>query len=149
MATRYTLHVNGEATDFTRSAKPKVIAEAERLITEKQANSVAVFTDNGTEVYSRVRKLKNILHPTKPYTKVIELPAELAELVPAGYVAVHQRKRDTAVLVRREDENAAGPALAVLDTTTAELIEVENQRLASQVMKQLGARNRETAEASA
>lgn len=100
MATKYTLNVNGVPTDFARSTKATVVAEAEsRRAADKVA--VSVTTDAGNVVFELAApKQRVITVHTKPFTKVIDVDETIQELVLAGYVAAHRRPRNGATLLR-------------------------------------------------
>lgn len=133
---QYTIHLNGTPTDFTRSTKATVVAEADRLRKSKERSLIEVVTAAGNVVYSlKEVKARVITKHTKPFTKTIELPAEFAALVPAGYVAAYERPRNDAVVLRNEgaDEDER---YAVMRRSTGEVLElVPTTRDAGQVMK--------------
>lgn len=136
-ASKYTLFINGEATEFARSTKATVVAEADRLRTkEKVRDGIEVRTAAGHVAYAlKPIKARVITKHTKPFTKTIELPAELAALVPAGYVPAYERPRNDAVVLRNEgaDEDER---YAVMQRSTGTIVElVPTTRDAGQVMK--------------
>lgn len=137
MATKYTIFRNETATDFARSTKATVVAEAERLrAKDKVRDLIEVRTDAGNVVFAlKEVKTRVITKHTKPYTKTIELPAELKSLVPAGYVPAYERPRNDAVVLRNEDADAE-ERYAVMRRSTGEVLElVGTTREAGQVMK--------------
>lgn len=137
-STKYTVLVNGEATDFTRSTKATVIAEADRLRRDGERAAISVVTGAGTEVYAlKEVKRKVFSFRTKPYTKTIELPGDLAKLVAAGYVAAYERPNKDAVVLRNEGAEE-DERYAVARRSTGEILElVPTTRDAGQVMKSL------------
>jgi hypothetical protein len=139
---QYTLTVGGEPTDFARSTKATVIAEADRLRTkEKVRDAIGVVTAKGTEVYSlKEIKARVITKHTKPYTKTITLPDELAKLVLEGYVAAYERPRNDAVVLRNESAEE-DERYAVTRRSTGEVVAlVPTTRDAGQVMKEMKAK---------
>lgn len=136
---KYTITVNGEATDFARATKATVVAEADRLRTkDKVRDAIAVVTDKGTEVYAlKAIKARVITKHTKPFTKTIELPSDLAALVLDGYVAAYERPRNDAVVLRNESAEES-ERYAVTRRSTGELVElVQTTRDAGAVMKSM------------
>lgn len=144
MATsKYTIFLNGEPTEFARSTKATVVAEADRLRTkEKVRDLIEVRTATGHVAYAlKAVKARVITVHTKPYTKTIELPSDLAKLVPAGYVPAYERPRNDAVVLRNEDADAE-ERYAVARRSTGELVElVATTRDAGQVMKAMATAN--------
>lgn len=134
---KYTIFQGGEATEFARSTKATVVAEAERLRTkDKVRDLIEVRTEVGTVVFAlKEVKARVITKHTKPFTKVIDLPAEFAALVPAGYVAAYERPRNDAVVLRNEGAEE-DERYAVMRRSTGEVVElVGTTRDAGQVMK--------------
>lgn len=133
----YTIFQADQATDYHRATKATVIAEAERLRTkDKVRDALEVRTDKGNVVFAlKAIKARVITRHTKPFTKTIELPAEFAALVPAGYVAAYERPRNDAVVLRNEDAEEE-ERYAVMRRSTGEVVEfVQTTRDAGQVMK--------------
>jgi hypothetical protein len=104
--TTYTLFVQTEAggefvaTDFTRSKKATVIAEAEkRRGTEKVG--VEVRTQTGTAVFFLKKPNKRVVTRfTKPYTLRIDLDETITVKAPEGYEPIHVRPRNGVVVFR-------------------------------------------------
>lgn len=146
--TKYTVRIDGVDTDFTRSKKETVVAEATRRLKAKEGYKVEVVTQAGNVVFTAARR--KITKVTKPYTKTIELPEDLATAVPEGYAAAYARYRNGAVVLRREadieDDDSRYAVLNVLTRTIAGY--AETTRGAGQIMKGLGA-DRKAAKASA
>lgn len=132
----YTIFTGGEATDFHRATKATVVAEADRLRKAKVRDLIEVRTDKGGVVYElKAIKARVITKHTKPYTKTIELPSDLAALVLDGYVAAYERPRNDAVVLRNETAEE-DERYAVTRRSTGELVElVATTREAGQVMK--------------
>lgn len=132
--TRYTLHVNGQPTDFARSTKATVIAEAERVRNHDRVD-VAVVTQAGTEVFSLAApKQRVVTKHTKPFTKTITVDEQLAALVLEGYEPAYRRPRNGATVLRNME--------AELDERYAVVYDDESQpefapttREAGQLMK--------------
>lgn len=135
-ATKYTIFINDTATDFARSTKATVVAEADRLRKAGERGAIEVRTGTGHVAYGlKEIKARNITKHTKPFTKTVELPADFAKLVPAGYVAAYTRPRNDAAVLRNEgaDEDER---YAVMRLSTGELVDfVATTRDAGQVMK--------------
>lgn len=140
--TTYTLHIDGVATDYTRSTKATVVAAARAALLAKQGYKVEVVTQTGHISFTAVRR--HVTKHTKPFTKVITLPENLQHLVPAGYVAAYARLRNTAIVLRNED--APEPErYAVIDTINGEFAGfAHTTREAGQIMKALGVAVRES-----
>ena len=134
---KYTIFQGGEATEFVRSTKATVVAEAARLRTkEKVRDLIEVRTEAGTVVHSlKEVKARVITKHTKPYTKTITLPEELQALVPEGYTAAYERTRNDAVVGRNLDADPE-ERYSVTRRSTGELVAlVPTTRDAGQVMK--------------
>ena len=134
---KYTIVINGTETDFARSTKATVVAEADRLRTkDKERGLIQVVTDKGTVVHElKEIKARVITKHTKPYTKTIELPTELQDLVPAGYTAAYERPRNDAVVGRNLDADPE-ERYSVTRRSTGEVVDlVPTTRDAGQVMK--------------
>lgn len=136
--TAYTVHVDGVATDFTRTTKATVVTEAERRLAAKDGYKVEVVTQTGTVVFTAARR--KVTKVTKPYTKVIEVSPEIAALVPDGYATSYERPRNGTVVLRREaDIEEDDSRYAVLDTVAKSIAGyAETTRGAGQIMKSLG-----------
>lgn len=137
---QYTIHVNGTATDFARSTKATVVAEADRLRTkEKVRDLIEVRTAAGSVVYSlKAVKARVITKHTKPFTKTIDLPEDLAALVPDGYVPAYERPRNDAVVLRNDELKGGEDFYAVARRSTGEVVAyVGTTRDAGQVMKEM------------
>lgn len=132
---KYTIQVNGKATDFARSTKATVVAEADRLRTKaKVRDLIEVVTDKGTAVYAlKAVKARVITKRTKAFTKTIELPAELMKLVPAGYVPAYERPRNDTVVLRNEDAEQEERYAVVRRSTQEFLGFAETTREAGQI----------------
>jgi hypothetical protein len=134
---KYTIFLDGAATEYARSTKATVIAEADRLRTkDKVRDLIEVRTDKGTVVHAlKAVKARVITRHTKAYTKTITLPEDLAKLVPAGYVAAYERPRNDAVVLRSESAESED-RYAVARRSTGEVVAyVPTTRDAGQVMK--------------
>lgn len=134
---KYTIFQGGEATDFARATKATVIAEADRLRTkDKVRDALEVRTDKGNVVYElKEVKARVITKHTKPFTKTITLPEDLAKLVPAGYVPAYERPRNDAVVLRNEGAEE-DERYAVMQRSTGKIVDlVPTTRDAGQVMK--------------
>lgn len=136
MTTKYTIFINDTATDFARSTKATVVTEADRLRKTGEKGLIEVRTQTGHVAYAlKAVKARVITKHTKPYTKTITLPTDLAKLVPSGYVPAYERPRNDAVVLRNEgaDEDER---YAVMRRSTGEVLElVGTTRDAGQVMK--------------
>lgn len=137
--TAYTVTVDSVATDFTRSKKESAVAEATRRLAAKEGYVVEVVTQTGTVVFRAARR--RVTKFTKPFTKVVELPSDIAGLVPDGYAAAYIRSRNGAVVLRREadieDDDSRYAVLDIVANTLAGYS--ETTRGAGQIMKALGA----------
>jgi hypothetical protein len=138
--TQYTVLVNGETTDFTRSTKATAVAHAESVLGEKGNWKVEVVTQTGTVVFTATRR-KPERFRAPAYTKTVRLAPEIAELVPEGYAAAYERTRNGTVVLRREaDIEDDDSRYAVLDVVAQELVGyAETTRAAGAIMKALGA----------
>ena len=137
--TAYTVHVNGEATDFTRSTKATAVAHAEAVLAEKGNWKVEVVTQTGTVVFTAARRRPERFR-ARPFTKTVELTPDVAALVPEGYAAAYERTRNGTVVLRREaDIEDDDSRYAVLDVVAKSLVGfAETTRGAGQIMKALG-----------
>lgn len=100
--TRYTVHVGGKATDFTRSTKATAVAEAEAQA-KATRKAVEVQTGTGAVVFSLPAAKQRVAYRHKhPDTKVIEVDAALAALIPAGYVPAYRRPTKGTTVLRNE-----------------------------------------------
>jgi len=138
MTTKYTLQVNGEATEFARSTKATVVAEADRLRKSGVREGIEVVTGAGHVAYAlKAIKSRVITFHTKPYTKTITLDKEIASLVPKGYTAAYARLRNGAVVGRNleadEDERYVVVAIATGEVAG----HAATTREAGQIMKGL------------
>lgn len=137
--TQYTVLVNGETTDFTRSKKETAVAHAQSVLAEKGNWKVEVVTQTGTVVFSAARRRPERFR-ARPYTKTVELTPEVAKLVPEGYAAAYERTRNGTVVLRREEDIVEDPSrYAVLDVVAKSLVGfAETTRGAGKIMKALG-----------
>jgi hypothetical protein len=137
--TQYTVLVNGETTDFTRSKKETAVAQAQAVLGEKGNWKVEVVTQTGTVVFEATRR-KPERFRAKPFTKTVTLEPEIAELVPEGYAAAYERTRNGTVVLRREaDIEDDDSRYAVLDVVAKSLVGfAETTRAAGAIMKALG-----------
>jgi hypothetical protein len=138
--TRYVIAIDGANTDVKYSKKDRAINAARTHLAKKDGYVVQVFTEAGTEVFKAARR--KVTKFTAPYTKTIDLPENLAALVPNGYVAAYARHRNGAVVLRLEDQDIVeDPSLyAVLDTVAGTLAGyAPTTRDAGKLMKALGA----------
>ena len=127
---KYILTIDGEQTDFARATKSTVVDEMTKVRKGGEKRALSVVTDKGSVVAElKAVKTRLITKHTKPYTKTIELPAELAALVPEGYAAAYERPTKDAVVLRREsdeveafDENAAEFRYTVVQRSTCDLL---------------------------
>lgn len=135
---KYTIFQGGEATEFARSTKATVVAEAERLRTkDKVRDLIEVRTEAGTVVFAlKEVKSRVITKHTKPYTKTITLPDELQALVPDGYTAAYERPRNDAVVGRNLDADPEERYSVTRRSTGEQLGLVATTREAGQVMKE-------------
>jgi hypothetical protein len=140
--TAYTLFVQTEKdgefvpTDYKRSKKGAVIAEAEkRRATEKVG--VSVRTETGTEVFFGKKPNKRVITRfTKPYTLTIDLGGEdLVALVPEGYVPAYHRPRNEAFVLRNDEKKGTDEFYLVLDHSGNELGFAMTTRAAGALMK--------------
>lgn len=136
--TAYTVHVDGVATDFTRTTKATAVTEAERRLTAKEGFKVEVVTQTGTVVFTAARR--KAAKVTKPFTKVVEVAPEVAALVPEGYATAYERPRNGTVVLRREaDIEDDDSRYAVLDVVAKAIAGyAETTRGAGKIMKNLG-----------
>jgi hypothetical protein len=137
--TQYIVRVNGDLTDYVRSTKATAVTEADRVYADlnRRAN-VDVVTGTGHVAYAlNLVKARIITKFTRPFTKVITLPAEIAALVPEGYVTAYARlTHDATVLRRTSDIPEDDSRWAVMNTSTGEIVAyVPSTRDAGQVMK--------------
>jgi hypothetical protein len=136
--TTYTVHVDGVATDFTRTTKATVVTEAERRLSAKEGFKVEVVTQTGVVVFTAARR--KVTKMTKPFTKTVEVSPEVAALIPEGYAAAYERPRNGTVVLRREvDLEEDDSRYAVLDTVAKAISGyAETTRGAGKIMKALG-----------
>lgn len=134
--TSYTLTVAGEPTDFVRSTKATVVAEAEKTRKAGQKGAICVVTQTGFVAFElKAVKQRLITKTTKPFTKVVELPTELAARVPDGYVAAYARLRQNAIVLRNEDADEES-RYAVMQALTGDIVDyAATTREAGQIMK--------------
>ena len=137
--TQYTIVVNGETTDFTRSKKETAVAQAQAVLGEKGNWKVEVVTQTGTVVFTAARR-KPERFRAPAYTKTVALEPEIAALVPEGYAAAYERTRNGTVVLRREEDIVEDPSrYAVLDVVAKSLVGfAETTRDAGKIMKALG-----------
>lgn len=142
--TTYIVTTNGVADSKPFSRKDKAISAAEGAFAAG-AKSVSVATAAGTVVFSAAKSKRY----AKPFTRVVNLSPEHAELVPAGYVAAYERVRNGAVVLRREtDEPEDDSRYAVLDTTNGVLAGFgATTRHVGAIMKSLGNQHKSAAKA--
>jgi len=136
-ATKYTIFVNGTATEYAKSTKATVVAEANRLRNkDKVRDLIEVRTDKGHVAFAlKAVKSRVITKHTKPFTKTIELPAEFAKLVPSGYVPAYERPRNDAVVLRAIKEVEKEARYAVMQRSTGKVVGyTATTREAGQVM---------------
>lgn len=69
--TKYTVQIDGVATDFTRSKKESAVTEATRRLKAKEGFVAEVVTQTGTVVFRAARR--RVTKHTKPFTKTVEL----------------------------------------------------------------------------
>lgn len=137
--TTYTVVLDGANTDIVRSKKESAVNQARTLLADRKGYRVQVVTGAGTVVFEAARR--KITKFTKPFTKVVDLPEDIAALVPEGYAAAYTRPRNGAVVLRMEDpEVVEDPSLyAVLDTVAKTIADfAATTRDAGQIMKSLG-----------
>lgn len=136
-ATTYTLVIDGTATDFVRSTKATVIKEADARIAAKDGYKAEVVTSGGKTVHTVSRR--KITKFTRPFTKVIDVPEDLADLVPAGYAAAYARYRNGAIVLRRESDIVEDPSRYAVISIVARSIAgyAATTRDAGQIMKSL------------
>jgi hypothetical protein len=133
--THYTLQVNGENVDFVRTTKATVVAEAERVNAETR-EAVAVVTGTGKEVFSlKARPQRVYSFLTKPFKKVIELPEDIAALVPEDYTPAYQRPRNGAVVGRNMEAELDARYVVVATATGKVAGYAATTREAGQIMK--------------
>lgn len=121
-STKYTLFVNDEATDFARSTKATVVAEA--LATRKggEKNAIDVRTQAGTVVFAlKPVKSRIVTVFTKPYTKTVEVDDAIRALLPAGYDVAYTRPRNDAAVLRSQ-EAPRSSQYAVTRLSTGEVV---------------------------
>lgn len=136
--TQYILKVAGEATDFVRSTKATVTAEADRLRKSGVRDSIEVVTGLGHVAYElKAIKSRVITFHTKPFTKTIPLPEEIASLVPKGYTAAYARLRNGAVVGRNLEAEEDERYVVVAVTTGKVAGHAATTREAGQIMKGL------------
>lgn len=138
--TTYTAFIGDTATDFTRSTKQTVVDHVTALRKNGERSELTVRTQAGNVVFGLKESKKRVITKhTKPFTKTITLPKELAKLVPAGYVAAYERPTNDATVLR--NENAPEPErYAVTRRSTGEFVGfAETTRDAGQIMKAMRA----------
>lgn len=136
--TQYIVQVAGENTDFVRSTKATVTAEADRLRKSGVRDLIEVVTGTGHVAYElKAIKSRVITFHTKPFTKTIPLPKEIASLVPKGYTAAYARLRNGAV-VGRNLEAEEDERYVVVAVATGKVVDyAPTTREAGQIMKGL------------
>lgn len=136
-STQYVLEVNGELVDFVRTTKATVVAEAERVHKASRAG-VRVVTGTGFVAFElKATKARVVTFHTKAFTKTIALPAEIAALMPAAYVAAYERTRNDAV-VGRDMETVEDERYVVVQRSTGKTIGyAATTREAGQIMKSM------------
>jgi hypothetical protein len=137
MATTYALVIDGTTTDFVRSTKATVVKEADNRIARREGYKAQVVTSGGKVVHTVSRR--KITKFTPPYTKVIEVPEDLKDLVPAGYAAAYARYRNGAIVLRRESDIVEDPSRYAVISIVAKSIAgyAATTRDAGQIMKSL------------
>lgn len=93
-STAYTLFINDEAQEKTFSVKAKAVAAAEAARKELKL-PVRVETGSGTVVFSMKARKPQV--KTKPYTRTVELPADVE--IPAGPRVAYTRARKNAAIL--------------------------------------------------
>lgn len=134
----YTIRLDDQDLAFTFSKKERAVAKALELLRQKWGYVAEVLTPAGnvSERFARRRITKH----TKPFTKVIDLPEDLANVVPEGYAAAYARYRNGAVVLRREEDLEEDTSrYAVLSTLSKEIVGYsETTRGAGALMKEMG-----------
>jgi len=134
--TKYTLFIDGTETEYARSTKATVVAEAEARRKGGERALIEVRTQTGHVAFAlQAVKARVITKHTKAFTKTIELPEALAALVPSGYVAAYERPRNDALVLRNEDADDES-RYAVARRSTGEIVAyTATTREAGAVMK--------------
>lgn len=137
--TTYIIRINGVQSEKTYGKKDRAVAVATEAF-ENGARVVTVHTASGTEVFTAA---KAKVGAAAPYTRLVTLRTEHLALVPLGYAPAYERRRNGAVVLRRENDIPEDPErYAVLDTTNGLLAGFGGTtRHVGQIMKSLKAQH--------
>lgn len=134
--TKYALYIDGTATDYVRSTKATVVAEAEKVRKGGERALIEVRTQTGHVAFAlKAIKARVITKKTKAFTKTIDLPEALQALVPSGYVAAYERPRNDALVLRNEDAEDASRYLVTRRSTGDSVAYAPTTRAAGAIMK--------------